>query len=326
MARLLLFIRQLLLATALLAGSAHATSPSIAGVLAGNSRYAFWMAVQHGIEQAGREAGRTVFVRAPQDDSDSNVQELAQLRMINNFVDKGIAGLVLAPMALINAPAPVVLPIPVVLVDRDSRQFASAALVATDNVEVGRQAARALAGRIPPGSRLALFRLDANVPTTRQRETGFAEEAQRLGFVISIDRYLGADVRRARQIIYDSLLRQPVKAIFTPNELTTQAAYLALPTLPAIQRPRLVGVDYRPEFQQALENGQIDALVVQDAYQMGYLATHLLLDRLAGKTIPKRVTVPARVLTTATLHQPEVLRFLQQYQPDNSNASGAKSQ
>ncbi|WP_230369684.1 substrate-binding domain-containing protein [Paludibacterium denitrificans] len=229
-------------------------------------------------------------------------------------------------MPLINAPAPVVLPIPVVLVDRDSRQFASAALVATDNVEVGLQAARALAGRIPPGSRLALFRLDANVPTTRQRETGFAEEAQRLGFVISIDRYLGADVRRARQIIYDSLLRQPVKAIFTPNELTTQAAYLALPTLPAIQRPRLVGVDYRPEFQQALENGQIDALVVQDAYQMGYLATHLLLDRLAGKTIPKRVTVPARVLTTSTLHQTEVLRFLQQYQPDNSNASGAKSQ
>jgi ribose transport system substrate-binding protein len=54
----------------------------------------------------------------------------------------------------------------------------------------------------------------------------------------------------------------------------------------------------------------IDALVVQNPFQMGYQAVRALTDKLNGKTPPKRIDLSATVVTRADLGKPEVNQLL----------------
>ena len=46
-----------------------------------------------------------------------------------------------------------------------------------------------------------------------------------------------------------------------------------------------------------LKGGTIDALVAQDPFRIGYQAVATLVDKLNGKTPPKRIDLSARVIT-----------------------------
>jgi ribose transport system substrate-binding protein len=55
-----------------------------------------------------------------------------------------------------------------------------------------------------------------------------------------------------------------------------------------------------------LKNGNIDAVVVQDPFRMGFEAVKSLVDKLNGATPPKRIDLPARVVHKADLDKPDV--------------------
>ena len=63
----------------------------------------------------------------------------------------------------------------------------------------------------------------------------------------------------------------------------------------------------RDALSAALADGTIDALVAQDPFRIGYEAVHTLVDKLNGKTPPKRIDLSARVITKpegAQVHVP----------------------
>jgi ribose transport system substrate-binding protein len=72
----------------------------------------------------------------------------------------------------------------------------------------------------------------------------------------------------------------------------------------------LVAFDASDTMVEDLRTGAIDAMIVQDAYRMGYEAVKTLVDKLNGKTPPRRVDLHAARVTVKDLNESEVKRLL----------------
>ena len=73
---------------------------------------------------------------------------------------------------------------------------------------------------------------------------------------------------------------------------------------------RFVGFDSSENMIEDLKTGTLDAIVVQDAYRIGYEAVRTLADKINGRTPPKRLDHAARVVTKADLDTPDVRKLL----------------
>ena len=61
-----------------------------------------------------------------------------------------------------------------------------------------------------------------------------------------------------------------------------------------------------PRLIEDLEAGNIDSLVVQNPFRMGYLAVKTLVDYIRGKPPEKRIDTGATVVTAANLKEPAI--------------------
>ena len=59
-----------------------------------------------------------------------------------------------------------------------------------------------------------------------------------------------------------------------------------------------------------MQAGNLDSLVVQNPFKMGYEAVKSLVDQIAGKMPPKRIDTGATVVTAANLKEPAVQELL----------------
>jgi ribose transport system substrate-binding protein len=190
--------------------------------------------------------------------------------------------------------------IPVVVLDSDlNDRSAYVKYVATDNYHGGRLAAERLlqvlrdAGK--PAPKLVLFRYAPGSESTEQREKGFedvvndAVARQKKGEPtitwLSRDKYAGATTDSALQAatpLLNSLQDQGLDGIFAPNESSTMGMLKAMQSLRLNKKIKLVGFDSSPPLLQAVADGDIDGLVLQDPYRMGYLGVWTLVQHLEG--------------------------------------------
>ena len=68
----------------------------------------------------------------------------------------------------------------------------------------------------------------------------------------------------------------------------------------------MVSFDTSPEELQLFKDGFIDALIVQDPFQMGYRGVHAMDKVLKGEKVePRVVEIPAQVVTKEKLRRSE---------------------
>lgn len=97
-----------------------------------------------------------------------------------------------------------------------------------------------------------------------------------------------------------------MQGVFTPNESTTFGMLLALRKGGLAGKVEPSGFDASEKLLAALEGGDVEGLVVQDPFKIGYLAVKTMAARLRGQPIEKRIDTGARLVTKATLAEPEV--------------------
>ncbi|WP_460909218.1 substrate-binding domain-containing protein [Paraburkholderia jirisanensis] len=289
-------------------------------VLAG-AQSEFWRAMEAGIEQAAGDRRVQVTVRSPMDDDPRTTSDNLQLKLVQRMIDAGVKSIILAPIPVTGIATPVELPVPVVFVDRPSKDYRGLSTISTDNYEAGRSAARTLQGVLSRGAKIAVLRLAPDVVSTSAREKGFVDAAKQLGFEVVVDAYIGHGIHEPELAAVDAIKAyherapaNPLDAIFTPTDFTTLAALRAVDTLGMTPRPKLVGFDYRPAFKQYLQSGFLHAVVAQDAYQMGYTAMQTLLKAEAGERVPPSISIEVLVLTAANVGDPSIEKKLRQYQ------------
>jgi ribose transport system substrate-binding protein len=278
----------------------------------------FWKSIERGARRAAADLGQEgiavqILWDGPRKESDAD----RQISLIHEMrAGRGIHGLVLAPQDS-KALVPTVKEtvdhgIPVVIIDSGLNDPSLLVkYVATDNYNGGRMAAKRLLavlekdGKTAP--KLVLFRYQVGSESTEQREKGFIDEinsviAQRMkegkpaAEIIDDKVFSGATVDSAQAVAGPLLIKvkESADGIFAVNESAATGMLNAMRSQKLNKKIRLVGFDSSEPLLQAIEEGDIEGLIVQDPYRMGYLGVWILVRHLEGDD----VTIGGKNLST----------------------------
>lgn len=269
----------------------------------------FWAQVEAGARKAGEESGVDIYFRGPAREGNA----AAQLRVIDKIVQRGCKALIIAPSGLeiidrlsgLKARG-----IPVFYIDRDIGGADVQAVIATDNYQAGQLAGQHM-GRVLGGKgRVAVIRMSPPVASTSERQRGFIQAAEAAGLTIAFDRPLGDNPAMTFAALREYLPR--LDAIFTPNGSTSRATHAALLRMKVAGQLLHVGFDSGRLLLDALKAGQLDALVVQQPYAMGYQSVHLARRALLEQWAPQRrqIELDAVLVTRENLDRPDIQALL----------------
>lgn len=306
---LAIFGAHLLLSLGIVAAEA---AENCIGVIPAGSGQDFWTAVGAGASKAGKELGYSIYFRGPADESNSN----AQKDMIDIILKLNCKGMVLAPNVAERAKDVAALKsrgIPTVYIDRDTGGADVLSVIATDNFNAGKLAAREMVKTLKGKGSVAILRLKKGVPSTDDRERGFLEEAKKGGLCITVDEYLGTsvgDVRiNAERIVKNAA--EHIDGIFTPNEATSLGTLITLKQLKMSGKIIHIGFDSGSYLIKALASGEIYGLVVQRPFEMGYQGVYTIHRSLRGEHMEARnIDTGVIFATRENMNQPDISKLL----------------
>jgi ribose transport system substrate-binding protein len=283
-------------------------------VIPKGTTHEFWKSVHAGAIKAGRERNAEILWKGPvrEDDRDE------QIKVVETFLSRGVDAIVLAPLDD-RALVPVLKDakarnIPVLIIDSAVSWDGQVSFVATDNEKAGALAAERLGTLLEGKGKVVVMRYQEGSASTTARETGFlsALTAKFPGLtVVSSNQYGGATTETAFGTGEKLLTSfRDANGIFCPNESTTFGMLRALAGAGQTGKVRFVGFDASDKLIEALEQGQIDGLVVQNPFRMGELGVSFALDAAAGKAVDKRVDTGATMVTRDNMNQPDVKALL----------------
>lgn len=309
MKRSLLFILSLCAAVAV-----QAADYRIAVVPKGTT-HEFWKSIHAGAIKASRElktegVNAEIIWKGPlrEDDREQQVQ------VVENFIARRVSGVVLAPLdaRALARPAEMAVRagIPVVIIDSALNSTAPASTVSTDNYKGGQIGARRLAELLGGKGKVILLRVLAGSSSTEQREAGFLDTITKEfpGIeVISSDQHAGATrdtAYRAAQNLLNRFGRE-VEGVFAPNESSATGMLLALRDGGlAGGKVKFVGFDTGTQTVAALRSGDIQGLVVQNPFKMGYLGVKTMVAALQGKSVEKDIDTGCELITDENIDEP----------------------
>jgi ribose transport system substrate-binding protein len=298
---------------------APAASRTTIAVIPKGTTHEFWKSVHAGALKAAREFDVDIVWKGPLKEDDRE----AQIAVVEDFISLGVKGIVLAPLddTALRAPvsAAVNAGIPVVVFDSALKSDLTTSFVATDNTVGGRKAGDHLASLLQGKGRVAMLRYAEGSASTMQREQGFLEAIGRAPgiTVVSANQYGGATTETAYKAAENLLapLKQPdgslaLDGIFCPNESTTFGMLRALQEAGIAGKVRFVGFDSSAKLVEALDQKQLDGLVLQDPVNMGYLAVKTLVQHLRGQNVPARLDTGSTLVTRDNRNEPAVRALL----------------
>jgi ribose transport system substrate-binding protein len=284
-------------------------------VIPKGTTHVFWKTVEAGARKAADEAGVEMIWKGPLKEDD----RAEQIKVVEQFVSEGVDGICLAPLDTDALARPVTTAmgrnIPVVIFDSSLKGEAGkdfVSYVATNNTKGGEMAGEQLAKLLGGKGKAVLLRYSQGSGSTGEREEGFLRTVKAGGITLLVEnRYGGATVAQAKgeaMKLVDQL--KQADGVFAPNESSTLGLLGALRDNGLAGKVKFVGFDATPPLVEALQKGEIHALIAQDPQRMGYLAVQTIVKKLNGETVEPVVDTGVRLITQDSLKDPEVRKFL----------------
>jgi ribose transport system substrate-binding protein len=273
----------------------------------------FWVSVQAGAFSAGREFGVDVLWNGPTQETEYD----RQIQIVDSLVARRVDGLAVAAAerkALVGSiDRAVRAGIPVVVFDSgvDSTNYMT--FLATNNYEAGRMGAHTLAGLLGGRGKVAVVMHAPGSFSTMERERGFEDViGKEYPNIRIVGRQFGmADPAKSRAAAENILTANPdLDGLFASTEPSSTGASLALKSRGLSGKVKFVAFDFSDSMIASLKEGTIHAMVVQDPFRMGYEVVKTLVDKLHGKTPPKRIDLSPRVVRKPDLENPEIQTLL----------------
>ncbi len=291
----------------------------VIAVIPKGTTHSFWKAVHAGAVKAGVELDVEVIWKGPGREDDRE----AQIAEVETFISRGVSGIVLAPtddkalrLPVMNAMRS---GIPVVIIDSglDSDDYVS--FVATDNYKGGRLAGERMVEVLEGSGRVIMLRYQEGSASTMKREQGFMDvmaENPSMN-VVSSNQHAGATAELAYQTSENLIARfeaadgsLEIDGIYCPNESSAFGMLRALQDAGLTGSVKLIGFDASEQMVRGLENGEFDALVLQDPVNMAYLGVKTMVAHLRGEPIEKRVDTGVTLITSDNMNEPRMQELL----------------
>jgi ribose transport system substrate-binding protein len=306
--------RHLILANACLAFSAcNRSHQKVIGVIPKATSHLFFVSVHAGVEQAAGDLHVNVLWNGPADETDYT----RQIEIVDAMISRRVDALAISATderALV-APLQRALRagIPVTVFDSAVNLDGYVSFIATDNYGAGCTAARKLAALIGGKGTVGMVMQKPGGTSTELRERGFADTiGKEFPAVQIVARQYGmADPARSRAAAENILAAHPdLGGMFASSEASSIGSILAIRSRNLSGKIKLVTFDFSDTHIEALKDGAIDVMLVQDPFRIGYEAVKSLAEKLDGVTPPKHLELLARVIVKADLDKPDVRALL----------------
>jgi ribose transport system substrate-binding protein len=281
-------------------------------VIPKGTTHIYWQSVKAGAEAAGKEFGYDIQWNGPERETDRE----RQIQIIEDFIVQKVDGVVLAPLdkdALVPSVEKLAsLKIPTAIVDSGVATDKYVTFAATDNYNGGVLAARRMGEVLGGKGNVLVLQYVPGSASTTERENGFIDTIGKEfpGMKIVDKKYGNDTVETALQAAEDLLTRNKnVQGFYACNAST------AVGTLQALQSQKrseikMVGFDAEKALIDGLKAGQIDALIVQNPFKMGYEGVKAVVSAIKGQPVEKKIDTGVAVVTKDALDKPEIKTLL----------------
>lgn len=288
------------------------------GVIPKETASQYWKGVRNGAEQAARDEKVTILWNGPEVETDNE----RQIQIVEDMIAQKVDGIILAPSnrkALVPAVEKVgARKIPCVIVDSGVETDTYLSYMATDNHKGGVLAAKRIAEILGGKGKIIVVAWTPNSASTDARLQGFRETLAKEfpGVEIVDTQYPNPPtMEKARDVAQDMLTRNAgIDGMFACNATTAGGALTALMSFQQGQNAKkikMVGFDAWPMVIDGLRKGDLDSLIIQNPYKMGYEGVKAILRHIEGKEVPKEVDTGVELITQDRLSDPKIMELLQ---------------
>ena len=280
----------------------------------------FWETVEEGARRAATELD----IELKWEGTVTETEIAEQTKIIENMINLGVDAIALAPLNNQAQRKPVQSAVdngvPVVIFDSAVDGDAHSSFIATDNVLGGALWARFVSEKRTSGGRVIVFRYVQGTASTTKRSDGFIDVAKELGMEIVADPYSESGTLEGSKSVVANTFerfiadgRLNIDAVFAANLTTTLGVSSALDDLKdsGIEVDIVfVGFDSSKKLVEEVQEGKIDALIVQSPEKMGYLAVKTAASVAQGETVPALIDTGVEVVTAERLRNESEIRTL----------------
>ena len=272
----------------------------------------FWQSIKAGADAAGTETKSEIVWLAP--NPENNV--VKQVDIVNTEVTNKVDGIVLCATDATALTKPVqdaiAKGIPVVTIDSGIKSDDALVYIATDNVKGGEAAADSLAKMIGGKGKVGLLIFQKGSVSSDERERGFVEGIKKYPGIKLVSTLEASDATKALNNTQNMLSANPdITGIFAASEPNGVGAAQVIDQKKMVGKIKIVAFDSSDKEIEDLKSGSIQALIVQDPYQMGYKGVIAVLKAIKKETITeKKVDSGMTVVTKDNLNTPEVQKLV----------------
>jgi ribose transport system substrate-binding protein len=264
----------------------------------------FWLAVRDGAQKAAQEEGVEVTVLAPRSETDVE----GQLNKIEDLIAQKVSGLAVAAND-VESVIPTLeraarMGIPFVTIDSDANAPSKLSFIGTDNVYGGKLAGECIVEALGGEGKVALITGVPGQQSHIARRDGFLQALEGINIELVPPQPANSDRMMALNVTENLLESEPdLRAMFVTNSTMSLGASEAIKARKLSGKIVLVGFDTSEESLEAVRKGEIDALIAQSPFNMGYLGVKKLVEHLDGGSIDKRIDTGTQVVAKDNLDE-----------------------
>jgi ribose transport system substrate-binding protein len=302
-------------------GSAASGKKYTIAVIPKGSTHEYWKSVHAGANDAAAELGATIEFQGPLKEND----EENQISVVEDVLVRGADAIVLAPLDAKGLEKPVgeaaAKKVPVIIIDSALADTAgTASFVATDNEKGGQMAADELIKELGGKGKVVVLKYAVGSASTEDREKGFEEEikSKAPGITIVSDNQMGGPTIDTAQTASERLLgplkgpdgKLTIQGVFASNESNAVGMLNVLKENKWNGTVKFVGFDSNSRLIEGLASGDINALVIQNPYKIGYEGVKAAIAAIKGEKVETRIDTGAALITKANMDTPENQKLL----------------
>ncbi|WP_339310336.1 substrate-binding domain-containing protein [Paenibacillus sp. FSL M7-0896] len=286
----------------------------------------YWNTLKLGAEAAAKEFNVNLTFKAP--DSESDIEE--QVVMVEDSIQEKADVIILAASSYMGL-AQVVdqaaySRIPVISVDAEVGSAKVRTYVGANGYEAGQKSAERLIQLLQGYGEIGIINftnssltpdsgktgsIDYGARDADEREKGFLNYAARFPNVKVVQiAYTSSSTSDAENLTREMLNKYPnLRGIATLNEIASQGAARVIQGLKR-DSVKMIAFDSSPSMMESLQDGTVQATVIQNPFSNGYLAVKYAVEALEGMDIPERVDTGTKLIDLENMLWPENQKLL----------------
>lgn len=272
----------------------------------------YWKTIKMGAEVAAKEYNVKLNFYAPQYESDYQ----AQIELMEQSIERQPDVIILAASSYEGlgqvTDRTSYYGIPVISMDAEVASAKIKSYVGTNNYEAGQKAAERLVELINKRGDIGIVNFVQGARNADQREEGFMDYIARFPDIQVVDiKYCGSDEWLAYKQTKEMLSDYPgLEGIVALNAESSIGAGRAVKEKGYGGKIKMITFDNPPEMLELLQEETVQAMVVQNPFNNGYMAVKAAVEAANGVKLPDRIPTDTKLIDLDNMLWPENQKLL----------------